>query len=1234
MAPRRSNRTAAAHKAMAKPGTTTAGERLRDRTWKRFLRGPDPELLEELYEPGLARALRYDRCCAYFSSSVLAAAARGFAPFIERLISLGEAAPRPAVRLLVNEELQRADVKALTESRDLAVLEKRLLSRFRTPKDALERERLAMLAWLARSGLLDVRVGILTVGQGILHAKFGLIYDQVGDAVVFSGSDNETGAGILAHYENLEVTTSWEDPERLEHYQEEFRRLWAGDQHPHVRTLPLPEAVRLRLIRYAPEEPVFEPLEKDLDRRRAAMLWSFASEAPYLPTGADACDATAMIELWPHQRKVVDEVARAWPEGRLLCDEVGMGKTIQAILVLRRLLAGRGVQRALILVPAGLTEQWQGELREKGGLVVPRLEGTSKLVWPDGAQKRVTGLDEALQQDLLILSRETARTETNRPLLTQGPRWDLVILDEAHAARRARQEEGEYNSATLLLKLLRELQLRQVTRGILLLSATPMQVQPWEPWDLLAVLGEGGRWLSGFPTVRQFYEAVERLDGGDPLPPDEAEAIAHLIGHDDGFPRPQDGSGDGWSSPEELRTRLAFPPAGTQAELATLLRAGSPLQRRMHRNTRRTLEQYYRLGLLDRRPPRRHVEDHRFDFRQEGERKVYEHITSYITRRFEELEQEKAGKGFVMTVYRRRAASSPFALKRSLERRKAGLLQVLQQRAHDFYLESDDAPPALWLEDSPDFELPERVSAALPSSPKEARRELADVERLLEELEGLHADTKLEEFYSILKRITDDGRAALVFSEYTDTVEYLRDHLQPHYEKSLGCFTGGGGQRWDGERWTACSKADITAALDRGELRVLLCSDSASEGLNLQAAAALINYDLPWNPSRVEQRIGRIDRIGQRHDDVLVVNLFLKDSVDDRVYGVLRRRCGMFERFIGPMQPVLAEARRLLVSHGEPEVSGLEDRARRTQRDPFVAATYKDDAADSLAESPPLPITLDRLVEAVEGAAQALGGKVRRASTDRELMTISGLDRRVVRFGTTSAALDRDSSAVPLSLFEPRLQRLRELESRVGGPLPLVIGSREEGPFRVSVAFWLDERGKAKKVETYEQLVKLLAGWDGRRPEPGPWLAARRRAEKDADDLVRKASRQAAERQERALARQTEAATIRLLRELGCYLVALGVDPHNLRQGFKQQLARDIHARARLEDCRRRLGGYPDWPSDIEKEIATFDRQATQADRNARRAGSEVDAALADPRWNAAEESKPAATLDRAEAEA
>src|SRR5207302_7660285 len=114
-------------------------------------------------------------------------------------------------------------------------------------------------------------------------------------------------------------------------------------------------------------------------------------------------------------------------------------------------------------------------------------------------------------------------------------------------------------------------------------------------------------------------------------------------------------------------------------------------------------------------------------------------------------------------------------------------------------------------------------------------------------------------------------------------------------------------------KWVNVTKEEVTGTLATGKIRALVCTDAASEGLNLQAAGALINFDLPWNPSRVEQRIGRIDRIGQALSVLPIINLYLKGSVDQRVYRALAKRCGLFETFVGPMQPVMSRALRMLV---------------------------------------------------------------------------------------------------------------------------------------------------------------------------------------------------------------------------------------------------------------------------------------------------------------------------------
>lgn len=1180
---------------------------LRGRAWKRFVCGSDDALKSDLYIPALGLAVRYDRCCAYFSSSVLAAAARGFGGLIQRLKDLGANAPRPAVRLVVNEELSEEDVLAMTETGSTEVLEEQLRRRFKTPTDALERDRLAMLAWLMKERLLDIRVGVMRRGNGIVHSKFGIITDPAGDSLVFAGSSNESAQALQANYEHVDVRPGWVDREALDHFSQEFESLW-NNSHTDVATCSLPEALRLKLIKFAPKEmPTAEP-GAALDRLRAAMVWRFIIESQYLPNGARTCDATSLVEPWPHQRRVVEETSAAWPAGRLLCEEVGMGKTIEAILILRRLMAGRGVGRALILLPAGLLKQWQAELREKGGILAPRLQGLT-LIWPDDREERVDNLAQALDRDLLLMSRETARGENNLPHLLAARPWDLVILDESHAARRKKQEEGEYNSGTLLLNLLRHLQLKRQVRGFLLLSATPMQTHPWEPWDLLAVLGEGGPWLAEFSAVRNYYQAMAEARVGRVQRP-VARRAASVIASDEGALRLWDGQ-----SEKDIVDRMLFAKYSEREGLSRKLKSGSPLVRRMHRNTRETLRKYFMEGFLTKAPPRRVVQDIVFDFVDDAEGAVYERISHYIEERFKQLEKEKGGKGFVMTVYRRRAASSPIALRESLNRRRDGLLRVETKLAYGASLETTDVPEDLDPDDLPE-EIEGGVSSAYPADARAAQRERIEVEDLLERIKGLHGkDTKRDRFFEELRRHEGEGRKVLVFTEYVDTLNYLRENLVDLYGSALGCYSGDGGRLYDGQKWNPVTKDEVTKSLREGRLQVLLCTDAASEGLNLQAASAVINYDLPWSPSKVEQRIGRVDRIGQENEVVVVSNLLLNGSIDEQVYSALRRRCHLFEHFVGAMQPVLSLARRMLIGHQDLDISGLEAAAKAVEQDILLQESYvESDAAPPDKEA--AAVDLDRIVEELRRfpTPGILRVEIDEVSKSAKIQP-KGRESRTLSWKRET--LEAHKSVSPLNPLSEDLKQLADVLSRPGDRLPLVFGAHQRGAFRSTVALWVDP-GQPIPIRTLAELKTRLERWTGAFPDPKDILAAERRAQDLARQAVEKAELAATASEDAGLGLQRAAAQIRLIRELGRFLVSWGAQcaPGDLNQVLHDLMEREFETASRVRTVFERLGGaYPQWPESLVADLRDFSAGIGEAQRKGRRIGRELDAALQDPRW-------------------
>jgi superfamily II DNA/RNA helicase len=184
--------------------------------------------------------------------------------------------------------------------------------------------------------------------------------------------------------------------------------------------------------------------------------------------------------------------------------------------------------------------------------------------------------------------------------------------------------------------------------------------------------------------------------------------------------------------------------------------------------------------------------------------------------------------------------------------------------------------------------------------------EIDHLQKLLEQFENIGKDSKLSYFFQILRQELLHRETILVFTQYTDTMDYLRDNLKQLYGSQIGCFSGRGGELLREGDWSPVSKNQIVSLFQQDKIKILLCTESAAEGLNLQNCGVLINYDMPWNPMRVEQRIGRIDRIGQKYDTVRIHNLYYDGTVEAKVYKKLRDRINAFSNVVGNLQPILA----------------------------------------------------------------------------------------------------------------------------------------------------------------------------------------------------------------------------------------------------------------------------------------------------------------------------------------
>ncbi len=899
---------------------------LRDYDWEPLYERDSSHLDRDVLVPALSQSITYDRKTGFFSSYTLALAAAG----LKRFIDAGG-----RMRLLVSHKLSPEDVKAMEDGYDLRTRLGEMLT-LALPDDKILANRLRCLAWLVAAGRLDIKIalptddtGKLIGGHSMFHEKVGLLTDTSGDRLCFVGSVNESVNAWRDNQESLTIFCSWEgDGKHIVAHQRSFDLLWNGLAQ---RTLVVdfPDALRDNLIALAPPElPAHDPDEVDdpVDGESAAPILSeqdvhmrertlvaFVRDAPRFPgAGVHEAMATSTVSLWPHQEHVIATIAQTYPDRYLLSDEVGLGKTIECGGALRYLITSGRVRRVLLLVPKGVLSQWRTELREKFALPFWWYDGATFHDPYDGTETRASTQPWA-EHDLIIASSHLVRRADRQDPLLAGPPWDLTVLDEAHHARR-RDVQGRGSGIRLnrLLDLLGHLS-ENKTRSLLLLTATPMQIDLIETWDLLRLLDLGSSWAVSPDKFRAYYQAIkagvttmnlpllvslmaDHLSTGGTIPPDVRRRMDAALDPNT-CRRLINALTD--NRVEDVRRMLT---SQTRPVLDDVFRSATPLQDRMFRNSRERLREYRRCGLLHENIATRRVTDRFLAFGSPIEVDLYNEIDDYIKNYF--VIKQRSSLGFVAGIYRRRLTSSLYAFAESLRARQ----ETLQGKRPTF-LQADDAAD---MDDVTDDEIADEIDSddMLRLAQQHAiDAELGKIDVMLARVDQVRIDSKLSLFMDDLHNYLIRGhRQAIVFTQYTDTLDDIRAHLTSRFGNDLACYSGRGGERWHAESasWVSMTKDDIKTLFRRGDIRILLCTDAASEGLNLQSAALLFNYDMPWNPMRVEQRIGRIDRIGQPSDVVEIVNYYYEGTIEADIYRALRQRIGIFEVVVGPLQPILS----------------------------------------------------------------------------------------------------------------------------------------------------------------------------------------------------------------------------------------------------------------------------------------------------------------------------------------
>jgi hypothetical protein len=532
-------------------------------------------------------------------------------------------------------------------------------------------------------------------------------------------------------------------------------------------------------------------------------------------------------------------------QGLLIADEVGLGKTIEAAIIYLELKARMDISRVLILCPSRLTSKWQDELRNRFEEDFEILD--SSRVARIGKDLERDGADIRLKAigSFELLRRNYAEFARNHFAL------DLLIMDEAHYARN--RSTATYDMALTMVN---------AADYALLLSATPLQMHSGDLFSLLTLIAPS--------------------DFGDELVFEEQLEPNAFINHALNFVA----IGDASNSIRELRnverTRAAdrFLNSPYYKKVLNRLQSLGPDTSRSDRvDLQRSIMQLHTLDAVMTRTRKREVANApvRAAFTiivdlADAERAFYESVLEDVKLELESRNRD--ARGFATIMKERQAASCLPALQAALREARSG---------EDFELDPDVSEFDAHVDDE------QTASAHIRSSKGRLDRYVLP-----------HVDTKYREFVTILTRVLneDPSSKVLVFSFFKGTLRYLHERLR-HDGFVAGVIHGDVAMK---DRYRVIQRFRTDA-----NQRVLLSSEVGAEGLDFEFCDVLINYDLPWNPMQVEQRIGRLDRFGQKHKRIRIYNFYLADSIETRIFQRLYDRIGIFERSIGGLEAILGE---------------------------------------------------------------------------------------------------------------------------------------------------------------------------------------------------------------------------------------------------------------------------------------------------------------------------------------
>jgi superfamily II DNA or RNA helicase len=877
-------------------------------------------ILNEALSPILSRSTNYDRLTGYFTVESLASVAAGLEAIYRKsgkmrlVIGIHDVpgdllAARALGSLLPETLVNQVKEKFFVEVGQLS--------------DMTSKSAIAGIAWMLRLGLLEVRVASPKSQQGIYHQKRMIFKDANGNVIAGTGSLNETIGGLY-NVEEMQFSFSWKSAENptLE-LVNSFEQIWKGLE-PDIDIIPLDEAFATGIL-----EKLGNPANpfEDTSTLGTTKNIDFTSLIQLIRTSPSFTPFNlSFASLYPHQERVFHESLSRWPVRVMLADEVGLGKTLEAGILISYMLRMKLVENVTILCPAGLMRQWQEEMDRHFKLDFWIYQSGSKSFVSANSEQvsSISSNSSSSSPKLKLVSAQWARLNENefKKLLPE-----MLIVDEAHAARVNIDQYG--SKSTRLWKLLDSV--KELVPHFLLLTATPMQVHPSEYHGLLNLLGLPGQWKK-FSKYEESLKIVSTQSNSIGL--NEAKTMADLLLS----------SFESYSwLPElltskesllimELRQSQSQSSASSAILIQNQLEAFRKILTKIHpghfltcRNTKTGLEKFgYKFPVRKFDAP---------EITMSGKLEKYEWaVESYLSQAYGKTEEslKPGGRfpiGFAKSGFYQRLVSSLYASRASLHKRKSKISliaealkdsnsELLIKLLNDFDFEDEDLNTDDFGQLAPDIDVQNGLTKVLENVRQAIILENSYIEELLRILDGVgekieNHDPKFSVAMKSLEKFLGEG-PVLVFSRYTDTLDgFLNLFCDSHLLNQVpgfALYTGGKAWIQTSMGVVPATKSDVTDALNSGLISLVFCSDAASEGLNLQTAKTLINLDVPWNPARLEQRIGRIARLGQKSSQVNIINLWYPDSIEAIMYVRLLSRQEDYQLAVGEAADIFADA--------------------------------------------------------------------------------------------------------------------------------------------------------------------------------------------------------------------------------------------------------------------------------------------------------------------------------------